>query len=60
MQSINQLLKPITTKINPAGNIEIGGCDLVELAEKYNTPLYIIDEATLRGICKDYKKSFEK
>ena len=60
MQSINQLLKPITTKINPAGNIEIGGCDLVELAEKYNTPLYIIDEATLRGICKDYKKSFGK
>ena len=60
MQSINQLLKPITTKINPAGNIEIGGCDLVELAEKYNTPLYIIDEATLRGICKDYKKAFEK
>ncbi len=60
MKSINQSLKPITTKLNSSGNIEIGGCDLVDLAEKYNTPLYVIDEATVRGICQDYKKAFEK
>ena len=58
--SANQSQKPITTKINSLGNIEIGGCDLVELAEKYSTPLYVIDETTLRAICKDYKKAFEK
>lgn len=58
--STNQFQKPITTKINNAGNIEIGGCDLVNLAEKYSTPLYVIDEATLRSICKDYKKAFAK
>ena len=58
--SANQLQKPLTTKINDAGNIEIGGCDTVELAEKYNTPLYVIDEKTLRTICADYKKAFEK
>ena len=60
MNSTNQLLKPITTKVNEKGNIEIGGCDLVELAEQYGTPLYVIDEATLRSICQDYKKAFSK
>ena len=60
MNSINQQLKPITTKINEEGNLTIGGCDLTQLADTYGTPLYVIDEATLRGICKDYKKAFEK
>lgn len=58
--STNQLLKPLTTKINSVGNIEIGGCDLVELEKKYGTPLYVLDEKTIRSICRDYKKSFEK
>lgn len=59
MNSTNQNLKPITTKINQAGNLEIGGCDLIELAEKYGTPLYVLDEGTIRSICHDYKKAFE-
>lgn len=58
--STNQYIKPLTTKINSAGNLEIGGCDMVDLAEKYSTPLYVIDEETLRSICRDYKKAFEK
>lgn len=59
MDSTNQSLKPITTKINDAGNLEIGGCDLVKLTEKYGTPLYVLDEATIRKICKDYKDAFK-
>ena len=58
--SINQNLKPITYErkgIN--SNIHIGGCDLAELASKYGTPLYVIDEATLRGVCRDYKNAFK-
>lgn len=58
--STNQSIKPITTKVNKAGNLEIGGCDLVELAQKYETPLYVIDEVTLRSICKEYKKAFKE
>ena len=58
--STNQFLKPVSTLINEKGNLEIGGCDLVDLAEKYGTPLYVIDEKTLRSICRDYKKAFEK
>lgn len=59
MDSTNQSLKPITTKINDAGNLEIGGCDLVKLTEKYGTPLYVLDEATIRKICRDYKDAFK-
>ena len=58
--SINQNLKPITFERKGANNnIHIGGCDLAELASKYGTPLYIIDEATLRGICRDYRNAFK-
>ncbi|MBR6722600.1 diaminopimelate decarboxylase [bacterium] len=58
--STNQFLKPLTTQTNSKGNLEIGGCDVVELAEKYSTPLYVVDEKTLRSICQDYKKAFGK
>ena len=54
--SINQSIKPITTETK--GNICVGGCDLVKLAHKYGTPLYVVDEATLRGICREYKLAF--
>ena len=57
--STNQFLKPVSTKLNVCGNLEIGGCDLTLLAEKYGTPLYVMDEKTIRFICNDYKKAFE-
>lgn len=59
MNSTNQYLKPLTTKINPDGILEIGECDLVKLVEKHGTPLYVLDEFTLRRICKDYKEAFK-
>lgn len=55
----NQNIKPITTKINENGHLEIGGCDLVELAEKYGTPLYVFDEETIRTIANQYKNAFK-
>lgn len=58
--STNQFLKPVSTGVNEVGNLEIGGCDLALLAEKYATPLYVMDEKTIRSICADYKKAFEK
>lgn len=59
METANQNIKPITTKINTQGNIEIGGCDLVELANKYGTPLYVYDEATIRSMTHSYKDAFK-
>ena len=57
--STNQNQRPITTEVNTDGNLQIGGCDLVNLADKYGTPLYVLDEATIRAICNDYKKAFQ-
>ena len=28
--------------VNEKGHLEIGGCDTIDLAEKYGTPLYIV------------------
>ena len=56
--STNQLLKPITLKRE--NNLTIGWCYMVDLVRKYGTPLYVVDEQTIRGICKDYKKAFSK
>lgn len=56
--TVNQQLKPITIKRDL--NLSIGGCDMTDLASKYGTPLYVIDEATLRKVCNDYKEAFKK
>ena len=47
--SVNQYIKPAAAE-RKEGELYIGGCSAVELAEKYGTPLYVIDEASLRGI----------
>ena len=60
MTTTNQFIKPLTTKINNNGNLEIGGCDLIELVKTHGTPLYVMDEVTLRSVCQDYKKAFAK
>ncbi len=56
----NQNIKPITTKRNNIGNLEIGGCDVIDLANKYGTPLYVIDEETLIKACNEYKDAFKE
>lgn len=58
MTTANQSIKPVTTKINQDEHIEIGGCDLVSLAEKYGTPLYVFDEETIGTIARQYKEAF--
>ena len=57
--STNQNIKPLTSEVKD-NTLFIGGCNTVELASKYGTPLYVIDEHTLRTMCKEYKESFSK
>ncbi len=49
-----------TSRIDEKGHLEIGGCDTVELAKEYGTPLYIMDEALMRKTCREYRETFEK
>lgn len=46
--------------INEKGHLTIGGCDTVELAQTYQTPLYVMDEAKIRETCRMYRESFQK
>ncbi|MEF3275125.1 MAG: diaminopimelate decarboxylase [Chloroflexus sp.] len=41
-----------------AGRLWIGGCDVVELAECFSTPLYLLDEQTLRNAMRTYRQAF--
>ncbi len=40
--------------INEKGHLTMGGVDTVYLAEKYGTPLYVMDEDRLRENCRCY------
>jgi diaminopimelate decarboxylase len=48
------LLFPVTYRVNAAGHMDVGGCDLVELAREHGTPLYVYDEATVRQRASEY------
>ena len=56
--SPNQELMPLTAKVNSKDRLEIGGCELQQLVEQYGSPLYILDEFTLRTACSQYRDSF--
>lgn len=45
--------------INEKGHLTIGGCDTVELAETYGTPLYVMNEEVIRQALRAYVQSME-
>ena len=45
-------------KVNEHGHLVVGGCDTVELAHKYGTPLYVYDEQRIRARCREYIAEF--
>lgn len=52
------MLWPITTRRDASGRLEIGGTSIPELVERFGTPLYIYDEATIRERCATYRHEF--
>ncbi len=58
-RSPNQQLLPLTAKTNSSDHLEIGGCDVVELLQQYGSPLYILDEVSLRTACQQYREAFK-
>ncbi len=49
-----------TSRINHQGHLEIGGCDATELADRFGTPLYIMDEALIRQRAQQYMEAFRQ
>ena len=48
-----------TLKAADNGHLIIGGCDALELAKEFGTPLYVFDEAYIRAMMRVYKKTIE-
>ena len=57
--SPNQELLPLTAKVNSNDCLEIGGCDVTALVAQFGSPLYILDEESLRTACRQYRDSFK-
>ncbi len=51
----NQQIWPLTTTVTAAGHLAIGGCDVVDLVARFGSPLYILDETTVRTACQQYQ-----
>lgn len=49
-----------TSRINEKGHLEIGGVDTTDLAERFGTPLYIMDEKLIRTQCKNFMEAFRR
>ncbi|MFM6201005.1 MAG: diaminopimelate decarboxylase, partial [Dolichospermum sp.] len=58
--SPNQQLLPLTARVNYDDHLEVGGCDVTTLVEQYGSPLYILDEETLRTACRQYRNTFKE
>jgi diaminopimelate decarboxylase len=56
----DSLVLPIGSRVNERGRLEVGGCDVVELAEEHGTPAYIYAEDDLRARARAYREAFER
>ena len=54
------VLFPSTAEVSNKGYLLIGGCDTVDLAAEFGTPLYIFDELDLRNKCAEFKQEFSQ
>ena len=46
--------------VNEKGRLTLSGVDTVELAGRYGTPLYVLDENDIRNNCRQFKNAFDK
>ncbi|WP_071515173.1 diaminopimelate decarboxylase [Geitlerinema sp. PCC 9228] len=58
--SVNQNLLPLTAKVNDRDTLEIGGCDVATLVAQFGSPLFILDETSLRTACRQYYQTFQQ
>src|SRR5438105_581632 len=49
---------PLGTRVNDRGHLEVGGCDVLELAEHFGTPAYIYAEEDMRARARAYVEAF--
>jgi len=50
---------PAGSRVNERGRLELGGCDVVELAAEFGTPAYLYAEEDMRARARAYREAFE-
>ena len=53
-------MKNTNIKINQQGILEFSGKSVIDLAEKYGTPLYVMDEMMIRNRLKTFNKAMKE
>lgn len=53
-------LWPDTATLSLEGQLQLGGCNAVALADQHGSPLYLLDETTLRAACRAYQSAFAR
>ncbi len=49
---------PLGSRLNEQGRLEVGGCDVVELASEFGTPAYVYAEDDMRARARAYLEAF--
>ena len=55
-----QSVFPDTAEVDAQGQLVLGGCRATDLADEYGTPVYVLDETTLRARCRSFIGEFRK
>ncbi len=58
MNPIPWYLLPDNSTVGPSGQLIIGGCDTLELAAEFGTPVFVYDEDHLRDRCRQAVDAF--
>ena len=48
---------PLGSRVNERGRLEVGGCDVVELAREFGTPAYVVAEDDLRARARAFREA---
>ena len=49
---------PLGSRLNEQGRLEVGGCDVVELAREFGTPAYVYAEDDMRARARSFVEAF--
>ena len=49
---------PLGSRLNERGRLEVGGCDVVELAAEFGTPAYVYAEDDMRARARSFVEAF--
>ena len=58
MSALPQHLLPDSASVGDDGRLSIAGCDVLDLAEEFGTPLFVYDEAHIRDRCRQARAAF--